>query len=97
MRQAGGLCGYAFENIVNETIHDAHGFAGYSSIRMDLFQNLVYVNGVALLPPSLLFFVGFRDVFLRFSCLFGSFAASLGWHFYKLLNTDTNTHTYTVQ
>ena len=47
--EAGGLGGNPLEDVVNERIHDAHGLAGDTSLGVDLLQDLVNVDGVALL------------------------------------------------
>ena len=49
--QAGSLASDALEDIVDEGIHDAHGLAGDTSVGMDLFHDLVDVDGVAFLSP----------------------------------------------
>ena len=77
MGQSGGFGGNPFENIVDETVHDGHGFGGNAGVWVDLLENLVDVDREGLLPlcSSGLFLVawgGFLDGF------FGSF----GWrHF----------------
>ena len=77
MGQSGGFGGNSFENIINETVHDGHGFGGNAGVWVDLLENLVDVDREGLLPlcSSGLFLVawgGFLDGF------FGSF----GWrHF----------------
>ena len=38
-----------FEDIVDERVHDAHGLAGDTSVGVDLFQDLVDVDGIGLL------------------------------------------------
>ena len=55
--QTAGLGGNALEDVVHEGVHDGHGFAGDTSVRVDLFQHLVDVDAVALPPPPLAFFV----------------------------------------
>ena len=49
--QAGSFASDALEDIVDEGIHDAHGLAGDTSVGMDLFHDLVDVDGVAFLSP----------------------------------------------
>ena len=46
----------ALEDIVDEGVHDAHSFAGDTSIRMDLLHDFVDVDGIGFLSssPSLL-------------------------------------------
>ena len=49
VRQAGGLGGDTLEDIVHEGVHDAHGLARDAGVGVDLLQDLVDVDGVALL------------------------------------------------
>ena len=49
--QAGGLTGDTLEDVVHEGVHDAHGLAGDAGLGVDLLQDLVDVDGVALLAP----------------------------------------------
>ena len=77
MRKAGSFSGDALEDVVDEGVHDAHGFAGDTSVRVNLLQHLVDVDSIAFLSlsPSLL---------LSFSsslCLSGSLLAFLSCYF----------------
>ena len=56
MGKAGSFGGDALEDVVDERVHDAHGFAGDTSVRVNLLQHLVDVDSVAFLSlsPSLL-------------------------------------------
>lgn len=47
--QAGGLGGDALKDVVDERVHDTHGFGRDTSVRMNLLQYFVDVDGVALL------------------------------------------------
>ena len=49
--QTGGLGGDALEDVVHEGVHDGHGLAGDSSVRVHLLQHLVDVDAVGLPPP----------------------------------------------
>ena len=78
MRKAGSFGGDTLEDVVDERVHDAHGFAGDTSVRMNLLQHLVDVDSIAFLSlsPSLLLSLssglclsGFLLAFL--SCYFG--------------------------
>ena len=55
--QAGRFGGDALEDVVHEGVHDAHGLAGDAGVGVDLLQDLVDVDRVALLAgfPLLLF------------------------------------------
>ena len=50
--QSGSLRGDPLEDVVDERVHDAHGLAGDASVGVDLFQDLVDVDGVALFTSS---------------------------------------------
>ncbi|CAH3020469.1 unnamed protein product [Porites evermanni] len=55
--KAGSFGGDALEDVVDERVHDAHGFAGDTSVRVNLLQHLVDVDGITFLslsPPLLL-------------------------------------------
>ena len=78
MGKAGSFGGDALEDVVDERVHDAHGFAGDASVRVNLLQHLVDVDSIAFLSlsPSLLLSIsrglrltGFLLAFL--SCNFG--------------------------
>ena len=51
-----GLGGDALEDIIDEGVHDAHGLTGDASVGVDLLEDFVDVDRVALLaaPPPLL-------------------------------------------
>ena len=78
VRQAGGLGGDALEDVVHEGVHDAHGFAGDAGVGVDLLQDLVDVDRVAL-------FAGLSFVFPLALRLHGRFLLSFlaryfSWH-----------------
>jgi len=75
-----GLSSNALENVVDEAVHDRHGFGGDASVGMDLLQHFVDVNGVALLPLALLLLVSLGDVLLGLAGLLRCFSANLGGH-----------------
>ena len=77
MSKAGSFGGDALEDVIDERVHDAHGFAGDTGVRVNLLQHLVDVDSIAFLSlsPSLL---------LSFSsglCLSGSLLAFLSCYF----------------
>jgi hypothetical protein len=78
--KTGRLSSDALENVVDEAVHDRHGFGGDASVGVDLLQHFVDVNGVALLPLALLLLVALGDVFLGLAGLLRSFSANLGRH-----------------
>ena len=83
--QAGSLSGDSLEDVVDERIHDAHGLAGNSSVRVHLLQHFVDVDSVGFPPPPALLLVpsslglGLGGGFLS------SFRSDFGWHVYRLL------------
>ena len=75
VRKTRRLAGYSLEHVVDERVHDAHGFAGNSSIRMNLLKHLVDVDAKALLPfrSPLLFAVLRRLLFHQLFTTFGGY------------------------
>uniref|UniRef100_A0A671VBU1 H2B clustered histone 8 n=1 Tax=Sparus aurata TaxID=8175 RepID=A0A671VBU1_SPAAU len=75
--QTGGFTGDALEDVADEGVHDAHRLGGDPGVGVDLLQDLVDVDGVALLPlgPPLLARLGhgLRDGLL------GAFLRDLWW------------------
>ena len=78
--QAAGLGSNPLKQVVDEGVHDAHGLGGNTSVRMDLLQHLVDVDGVGLLPFGLLPLVSLGDGLGSFACLFGGLSGGLGRH-----------------
>ena len=79
MSQAGRFASDALKDVVDERVHDAHSFAGDSSVWVNLFQHFVNVDSIAFLSLSSLLLLtiadslslsGFLLTFL--SCNFGS-------------------------
>ena len=58
VRQAGSLGRDTLEDVVHEGVHDAHGLAGDAGVGVDLLQDLVDVDGVALLTRLPLLLLG---------------------------------------
>ena len=86
--KAGSFGGDALENVVDERVHDAHGFAGDTSVRVNLFQHLVDVDSIAFLSlsPSLLLPIDCR----LFTGLLLAFLSnwSFGCHLLKLAKAN---------
>ena len=79
--KSAGLGGDSLEQIVDERVHDAHGLGGDTSVRVDLLQHLVDVDGIGLLPSQLLLLlVSLLDSLGGLSRLLGSFSRNLWWH-----------------
>ena len=55
--QSRGFSGNSLEDIVDERVHNRHGFAADPCVRMDLLQDFVDVGGVRLLAGLLPFLV----------------------------------------
>ena len=53
MSQTRGLAGDPSKYIVDEAVHDRHGFAGNACIWVNLLQHFVHVDGITLPPPPL--------------------------------------------
>ena len=77
--EARGFVGDALEDVVDKAVHDAHGFAGDTGVGVDLLQNLVDVDSVALLPFPPAFLVAGASG-LGLTGLLCAFAANLGCH-----------------
>ena len=80
MSQARSFGGNSFENVVDEAVHDAHGFARNAGVRVNLLQHFVDVDRVAFLPLAFALLVALRDVLLGLSGLLGGFSTGLGRH-----------------
>ena len=51
--QSAGFSGNSFENVVDKAVHDRHGFGADAGVWVDLFQDLVDVDGEAFLSLGL--------------------------------------------
>lgn len=79
--ETGGLGGNAFEDVVDEAVHDAHGLRRHASVGMDLLQHLVDVDGVAFLPALLLLLlVALDDVLLSLAGFLRGLSAGFRCH-----------------
>ena len=82
MSQTGSLSSNALENVVHERVHDRHSLGRDTSVRMNLFQHLVDVDAVALLPPALLLLVTLGNRLLGLASLLGGLSGGFGGHDY---------------
>ncbi len=80
VRKTASLGGNALEDVVDEAVHDGHGFARDAGVGVDLLEDLVDVDAVGFLPLLLLFLVSLGDVLLGLAGLLGSFSGGLGGH-----------------
>ncbi|XP_037726456.1 uncharacterized protein LOC119562250 isoform X1 [Drosophila subpulchrella] len=71
----------ALEDIIHKAVHDAHRLRRNAGVRVDLLQDLVNVDGVALLPLALLLLIGLGDVLLGFASLLACLSTSFRRHF----------------
>ena len=55
--KAGSLSRDSFEDVIDERVHDGHGLGGNASVRVNLLQHLVDVDGIGFLSLLLLFLV----------------------------------------
>ena len=79
--QTGSFGSDPLENVIHKAVHDAHGLGRDTSVRVDLLQDLVDVDGIRLLPFLLtLLLVSLGDSLLGLARLLGSLSGSFGWH-----------------
>lgn len=81
MSQARGLSCDPLEDVVDEAVHDGHGLPGDTSVGVNLLENLVDVDAIALLPAALLLLVALGDVLLSLAGLLRSFPRRFRCHF----------------
>jgi hypothetical protein len=74
----------SIENVIDERIHDAHGFLRDSSLRVHLLQHLIDVNGESLYSPLVSLGGGFFHGF--------GYGLLLGWHFYYFIIDGIDVH-----
>ena len=78
--KAGSFGSDTFEDVVDEGVHDAHGLGGYTSVGVNLFQDLVDVDGIRFLSPTVLLLAILGDSLGGFSCLLGGLSGYFWWH-----------------
>ena len=74
------LSSNTLEQVVDERVHDAHGLGGDTGVRVHLLEHLVDVDGVGLLPLSLLLLLVSLGDGLSLARLGSSLSGGLGWH-----------------
>ena len=70
--KTGSFSSDTFEDIVDEGVHDAHGLGGDTSVGVDLFQDLVDVDGVRFLTLLGALLIALGDILGGLSGLLGS-------------------------
>merc|ERR1712198_821622 len=79
--QTGSLSSDPLEDVIDKGVHDAHGLGGDTSVGVNLFQHLIDVNGVRLLPLGLLLLIALLlSSSWRPASLLGAFAGSFRSH-----------------
>ena len=74
------LSSNALEDVVHERVHDGHGLAGDTSVRVDLLQHFVDVDRVGFPPPPALLLVSSTLGLCLGGGLLGSLGCGFGWH-----------------
>ena len=80
MGKAGSFGGDALEDVVNERVHDAHGFAGDTSVRVNLLQHLVDVDSIAFPSLSSPLLLSISNGFSLSGFLLAFLSCNFGWH-----------------
>ena len=83
MGKAGSFGGDALEDVVNERVHDAHGFAGDTSVRVNLLQHLVDVDSIAFPSLSSPLLLAISNGFSLSGFLLAFLSCNFGWHLDK--------------
>lgn len=78
--QTGRLGSDALEDVIDEAVHDAHGFGRDTGVGMHLLQDFVDVDSIAFLPLALLLLVSLSDVLRCLAGLLGCFTADFRGH-----------------
>jgi len=72
----------AFEDVVDEAVHDGHRLATDARVGVDLLEHLVDVDGVALPSSPLSLLVASSHGFRLAGGLLRSLASWLRWHYF---------------
>ena len=76
-----GLSSNTLKKVIDKGVHDAHGLGGDTSVRVDLLQHFVDVDGIGLLPLLLLLLlISLGDGFGSLARLGSSLSRGLGGH-----------------
>ena len=83
MGKAGSFGGDALEDVVDERVHDAHGFAGDTSVRVNLLQHLVDVDSIAFPSLSSPLLLSISNGFSLSGFFLAFLSCNFGWHLGK--------------
>ena len=72
--------GDALEDVVDERVHDAHGFAGDTSVRVNLLQHLVDVDSIAFPSLSSPLLLSISNGFSLSGFFLAFLSCYFGWH-----------------
>ena len=86
--KAGSFGGDALEDVVNERVHDAHGFAGDTSVRVNLLQHLVDVDSIAFPSLSSPLLLSISNGFSLSGFLLAFLSCNFGWHLAKSIQNE---------
>ena len=81
--KAGSFGGDALEDVVNERVHDAHGFAGDTSVRVNLLQHFVDVDSIAFPSLSSPLLLSISNGFSLSGFLLAFLSCNFSWHLVK--------------
>ena len=88
MGKAGSFGGDALEDVVDERVHDAHGFAGDTSVRVNLLQHLVDVDSIAFPSLSSPLLLSISNGFSLSGFLLAFLSCNFGWHLVKSIQNE---------
>lgn len=80
MRQTGCFRGDSFKDVIDKAVHDGHCLAGDACVRVNLFEDLVNVDSIALLPLLAFLLVPFGYIFLGLPRLLRCLASGFRSH-----------------
>ena len=81
LSKTGGLGSNLLKNVIDKRVHYTHGLGGNASLGVDLLEDLVDVDRVALLADTLsLLLVGRSDLGLGGGLLLALLASDFSWH-----------------
>ena len=83
--QSGGFGGDSLKDVIDEAVHDGHGFAADAGVGVHLFEHLVDVDGIAFLSLPLALLVPSADGF-RLTGFLCSLDADFRRHAASLIN-----------